>query len=296
MFNYYLPKHNPYLHPGRLFLEQHDIPTSEDDIVSYTDFLREQSRAGKYPPIGLRAIHWHFGIKLAILPLPPGTHGFADHLKGIIYVRQDDEEPRQRFTQAHELIEILYCACEESSQWEDSIFCQMLPQKERLCHKGAAALLMPQDSFVNDLSYLPVSLQTASQLAQKYETSFTAAVHRMVNLCPQKCLMVVWREKSKSEDNSSKRGMTPTSLEIWWAEPSKSMSYIVSGQIISTKSIIWNTYITGQLQSGLEQLRLDNRINTFLVEAKRITFGNIVCVLSVIQPVIDPLPSSLQQK
>lgn len=283
--HYFLTKRGPYKHPGRLFIEQVGMPTCEDDIVRYTVFLREQARAGKYPPIKLSAIRWHFGITLAIEQLPSGTPGFADHVKGIIWVRRDDLETRQQFTEAHEMIELLYGACQESPQWDESIFARKLEHKERLCHKGAAALLMPREAFLQYLDNGNVSLQTASFLAESCRTSLTATVHRMVDLSPNQCAMIIWHNKASTEKETG-------ALRIWWAESSNSMGYISPGQYVDDKSLIWKAYETGQLQTGFEYLRIGNSSGTFAVEAKRVTLGDNRCVLSLIQPLPIPSPTS----
>lgn len=281
---YNLPKRNAYAHPGRLYIRRFGIPSEEEDLVRYADFLREEARAGRYPPIRLRAIHWRFGIRLIFETLPPGTPGFTDHDRGIIWVDRNDRDSRQRFTQAHELIEILYGACRESPQWEGSIFAQKASQKERLCHKGGASLLMPKQAFLSYLSDRPLSLQTASSLAELFKTSFTAAVHRMVALSPEECAMIVWHNRSARGGEADAADENTRGLQVWWAESSANMGYIQDGAINDNESLIQKAYETGKLQSGYEYLRLGNLTRAFSIEAKRVAFGSTVCVLTLIQP------------
>lgn len=280
---YNLPERNPYNHPGRLYIKRFGIPTEEEDLAKYADFLRKEARAGKYPPIRLRAIHWRFGIRLIFETLLPGTPGFTDHENGVICVDRNDSASRQRFTQSHELIEILYGACRESPQWEGSIFARKARQKERLCHKGAASLLMPRQAFLSYLSDMHLSLQTASSLAKSFKTSFTAAVHRMVALSPKQCAMVVWHDRTHNDEGADEVDETKYSLQVWWAESSADMGYIQDGAI-SDGSLIQKAFDTGEFQSGSERLRLGDLTGFFSVEATRVTFGSVVCVLTLIQP------------
>lgn len=282
--SHFLPKRPPYEHPGYKFIERYGIPVHEDDIVNYADFLREQAKAGKYPPISLRAIRWRFGIKLVIKSLPPGMSGFADHKEGSIYLRRDDLETRQQFSEAHEMIEILCGACRESQQWETSVFAKKSDQKERLCHKGAAALLMPKQAFLSYLNKVDLSLQTASSLAELCKTSLTATVHRMVNLSSKSCAMIVWHNQSTIARGASEIECENYTLQVRWAETSHGMEYIPPGQSVNNESIIWQAYETGQPQKGSEYLRLGTLVGTFLVEAKKVRLGNVRCVLSLIQP------------
>lgn len=277
---YNLPKRRPYEHPGRQFIQKYGLPLQEDDIDRYADFLREEANTGENPPIRLRAIRWRFGIKLAIEALPDGMSGFTDHEKGIIYVRRDDVETRQQFTEAHEMVEVLYCACLESSQWEHSIFSKKQAQKERLCHKGASAILMPKQAFLRYLDNVSLSLQLASNIAEMCRTSITATIHRMVDLSSESCALVIWHNQATNEGNAEFTGNT---LQVQWAE-SSNMGYISPGHCVSSQSLIWKAYKTGQPQKGAEHLRFGRLNGIFLVEAKKVTLGNHQSVLSLIQP------------
>jgi Zn-dependent peptidase ImmA (M78 family) len=187
----YVPKRNPYQHPGRLFIAEYGLPILIDDIYAYARFLRQHSMS---VPVRLRAIKWRFGIRREFIREKDllDTDGFNDHQQGIIWVNQHHSEERQRFTFAHELMEMLFCACEESPEREISVFAIMSDQKERLCNKGAAALLIPRRSLLTHLSGTRPSLQLASNLVKEYRISLTACVHRMVEVSPEPCTMIIW--------------------------------------------------------------------------------------------------------
>lgn len=272
----------PYQHPGRLFIAEYGIPRRVEDILSYARYLRQ----GKsFAPVKLRNIMWRYGIQCKTLRLPDiqGIEGFTDHESGIIFVNNSYSDERQNFTVAHEFIEMLYSACKESPEWECSVFATMPDQKERLCNKGAAALLIPAQSLQTFLNEMQPSLQLASNLSnQVYKTSWTACVHRMVELSHEPCAMIVWRQ-SQFNEQESLPDKESDSLHVWWAEVPKQINWQIPRQQ-SAPTLVHQAYKENQLCKGKETLTIGNLSGSFTVEAKKVAFGDQECVLSLVSP------------
>lgn len=97
----------PYQNPGKLFIERFGVPRDIDDVVRYADFLRQEAGVGDRPPIDLTKISSRFGIKSQQAPLVD-QQGTSDGLWGFMLIKEDDPATRQRFSEAHELIEFLF--------------------------------------------------------------------------------------------------------------------------------------------------------------------------------------------
>lgn len=281
---YNLPKRRPYEHPGRLFVERHGVPGDVDGIVKYANFLRHKAHAGKYSRVRLSAIRWRFGVRLTIETLPPDTPGFSQHEQGLICVRREDPRERQRFTEAHEFIELLYRACKESPAWMESVFATNKHRKEKLCHKGAAALLMPRESYLRYLRNAGVSLQLASSLAELFRTSLTSSVHRMVDLSSTDCAMLLWDGLSQPRRSEKYSGSQPDVLHLRWAVCSPGIGYIPPAVSVDTNSLIGQALTTPGIHKGKEEVNLGGISGECLIEAKRVTLAGQQCVLSLVQP------------
>lgn len=285
--NYNLPKRPEYQHPGRLFLQGYGVPTTQKGVVQYANYLLRETRQAKFAPVKLSAIRWRFGLKTKFVNLPSSIQGFADHTKGEIFVNSNDHENRQRFTEAHEMIELLYKACEESPLWDNSIFANISEsRKEQLCHKGAAAILMPKEPFMRDMGVAPPSLDRASRLAETYKASLTATVHRMVAVSSYPCAMIIWQQPECNEQSKDSQACNETPLQVWWAESSTSMPYISSGQFTDNK-LICNAFGDNKIRSGTGHLCFKTITGSFCIDAKRVAFGNTRYVMSLIQNPFD---------
>lgn len=277
----YVPRRKPYQHPGRLFNAEHGIPTEVEDIAAYARFLRQ----GKiFVPVRLRAITWRFGIRKEFFSLPSTEKldGLADHETGIVYINQQHSEERQRFTIAHELMELLFSACEESPEWETSIFAANSADKERLCNKGAAALLIPARTLLSHLHDTQPSLELASNLAREYKTSLTACVHRLVEVSPDPWAMIIWHCPSDGLRYFSSDA-NRNDLQVWWSEPPHYVGTFMRGQAAPEQSLIRTVYETHQPLVGTEILMIGHLQGEFLIEARKVTLGDKKCVLSLVK-------------
>lgn len=283
----------PYQNPGQLFIKKFGVPHTIDDVISYADFLREAAGLSDQPPIDLTRIFDYFGIKSRQAPLVD-QQGTSDGRLGFMLIKDDDPATRQRFSEAHELIEFLFHHYKNLPEWGHSYFATHNTTKEKLCQKGASALLMPRSSFVPAMLKNEFSFEGASNLAGIYETSLLATLYRMLAECENERLLVVWRLalKPTQEMNEAQPSLFENNLNvlpqkklrIWWAVNSAEASneFIPAHQSIPNDSIIASVFETGHLQKGSELLRLRGVYGRYNIEAKKVNIADETCVLSLL--------------
>jgi len=286
-----------FRHPGRAFLERYGSPHTVEDVLRYADFLRAEAGVDDQPPVDLSLIFQHFGITSHRVPLPEQQGLLFDSESGIILIKQDDPVARQRFTEAHELIEFLFEVQEEAPGWSGPWRRFAGHLKEQLCEQGAAALLMPQVSFVPLVRKLGVSMETGSWLANLYQTSFLATLFQMVRLGPGAHALVIWRyalkptqvERLPAAEQMSLFGsdfvtLPQEELRVWWATSTQGLTtgFIPKHKSVPRDSLIFHAYETGLPQNGIEHVNLGKVHGRCLVEARPVTIGDECCVLSLL--------------
>jgi Zn-dependent peptidase ImmA (M78 family) len=276
-----------YRHPGEVFLSQHHTIQSEADVYHYVEFLRREAGLEDDPPIDLTQIYRHFGIPTPIrVPLDEQQGILVDSRTGIILIKENDPIVRQRFTEGHELIELLFDAIAQSKhqhllqQWGEQ-------RKESLCDQGAADLLMPQSTFAPKLRELGLSLKTGRSLATLYQTSLLATLVRMIQQSHEDGALIVWRSALKPTQTrklKESRPIPPKKLRIWWRTQTRYWSggFIPKDKSINDTSLIANAYATGQLQTGDESIFLGSNTIHCHVEAMPLQVGDQACVLSLL--------------
>lgn len=272
----------PYRHPGRAFLSQHGRLESEADVCRYVDFLRRSAGLSDRPPIALSRIYEHFGMPEPLrAPLNEQQGILVDSNTGIILIKEDDPIVRQRFTEGHELMELLFDAQPESSlpQWNEQ-------RKERLCDQGAADLLMPRSSFVPRLKQFGISLKTGRSLAKLYQTSLLATLVRMLQYGSGNCALVMWHCVLKpSEIKQSQSTVQPQKkLRVCWRIQTQDWTggFIPKDKSIPDRSIVAQAYVSGQVQATTETIDLGWTSIQCRVEAMPIQMGDRACVLSLL--------------
>lgn len=283
-----------YKHPGKLFLKNHGPVRAIPDVVRYADFLRSEARISHQPPVDLQRIRQEFGIPMPIVISLPGQQGILlDHYTGKIYINEDDPETRQRFSYAHELVELVFAIQEK----EYPTIKITVPKKERLCEQGAAALLMPSASFSALMHETGVHLEGASTLARLYQTSFLATLVHLIHQSKLPLILVLWQFAYKPSEivptahQLSFEVMTEPSLpqkklRVWWSLCSPQLprsQYYVPPHISAPQdSCICQSYQSGELHRRNEEIHFGARSIRGLVEAKRITIGTERCVVTLI--------------
>jgi hypothetical protein len=100
-----------------------------------------------------------------------------------VVVNPQQAQPRQRFTIAHELGHAIIQQIHPSAD-------QRTKETERLCDLFAVELLMPEDSFRQQLPR-EITLPDVQRLARQYQTSLLATAHRCAELSSMMVVVVV---------------------------------------------------------------------------------------------------------
>lgn len=272
----------PYENPGRSFVEKFGVVTSAEGVLLYAQYLRREAGLTDDPPIDLGKIYDRFGVPPPKRrPLPNLQGLLVDPENGIILVNDDDMPPRQRFTEAHELMEILFSSLPHGKGWAGRQGAGVFKQeaKENLCNAGAAELLMPRASFGLYVRRLGVSYSTARQLAMLYQVSTSASLVHMVRVGPGRHVIVLWRMKNKPTEirkpppasQLSLSGMpglaqTPQRLRVEWAFGGPSAPFIPIDKSIPEDSSIYCAWRCGIFTNGEDLLDLAGLPGTWKCE------------------------------
>jgi len=288
----------PYENPGQSFIEEFGEITSADGVLLFAEYLRRESGLTVTPPIDLGRIYDRFGIPLPKRQPLPNLQGLlVDPEGGIILINDHDFPLRQRFTEAHELMEVLFSALTPGKGWAArqrvGVFKQQA--KEKLCNAGAAELLMPRDSFGLHVRRLGVSQSTARQLAILYQVSTTASLVQMVRVGPGCHAIVLWRMKNKPTEmrktspanQLSLSGMLgpaqiPQKLRVEWAFGGPGAPYIPMDKSVPEDSSIHCAWKCGTFTTGEDHLDLGGLIGTWKCENQPSEMGEQRCVASLL--------------
>jgi hypothetical protein len=262
-----------YLHPGQAFLARYGSLQSEQDVWRYVEFLRQEAGLSEQPPIDLSRIYQHFGMPLPLrAPLVDQQGILVDSETGLILIKEDDPIARQRFTEGHELMELLFDAQARIAPvtWDES-------HKERLCDRGAAELLMPLASFLPKLQELGLSFPTGRSLAKLYQTSLQSTLIRMVQHGSEPAALILWHSALSRKEAVQK-------LRVWWrvCSPSWTGGFIPKNKSIAANSLIAEVQRTGQPQTGIAAIDFGWGALSCRIEAMPMQAGGKTCVLSLL--------------
>ncbi len=120
--------------------------------------------------------------------------------RAIIAVRKESPRSRQRFSAAHELGHWMCDRGRTAFACAENAFVREWTQDnpERRANRYAADLLLPTSFFKADVRGMDMTLATARQMAERYSTSLTSTVIRLVELGSFPALVVCtergWRK------------------------------------------------------------------------------------------------------
>ena len=216
----------PYQHPGYGFLHQFGSLQSEADVYHYVEFLRREAGLENSLPVDLDRIFTHFGMPIPLRVALEDQQGILlDSDRGVILIREGDPIERQRFTEGHELMELLFDA-------QDAVTAELqlqpwdLARKEKLCDAGAAELLMPQAQFQTHLAHLGTSLSTGRSLCRLYKTSLMATLIRMIQLTQGEHALIFWQRIRNAEGDRLRSEWSVVSPE--WTQGFIPKSYFIA--------------------------------------------------------------------
>lgn len=295
-------------HPGYEFIEQHreGLPTCRRSLArfvrAYTDFLRHA--AGQHGvPIDVDAVYRSFDLRIVETGElgAMGIEGANVDALGLVLVSTDDPVTRRRFTLAHELVEKLVAALREHRLPSRlDAYIGDTPKKERLCHWGAAALLLPLRAFREDTADGDISLASASAIASRYHVSLLVALHALVTRDGVgRTALVVWRLAHKPSDlasapaanqmalfESGYRAMPPKAVRVWWAVFPPHLRHIeqsVCHASTPAGSLLHTTYEDGQPRAAEERVAVGQLDAVCGVDARTVQLGEERAVVSVLR-------------
>ena len=204
-----------YQHPGYAFLNRYGSLQTEADVFHYVDFLRESARLSCRPPVDFTKIYAAFGMPIPLrVPLEDQQGILLNSSTGMILIREGDPVVRQRFTEGHELMELLFDAQADVVRelnlpnWDEV-------RKEKLCDAGAAELLMPKSLFRSHIQHLGTSMETARSLSRIYHTSLIATLIRMVELTSGEYAIALWEPLVSNSNNQDWQLVWSVVSEAW---------------------------------------------------------------------------------
>jgi hypothetical protein len=286
-----------YINPGELFVKKVGPVESGNDVRRFAAFLREEAGLGIEPPIDLAKIYARFGMETPERIRLPNQQGLLVNPEmGLIIINEDDPGTRQRFTEAHELVELLFYALPTGKGWASRQAGNFKHNvKERLCNEVAAELLMPQASFARRVRNLGVSYQTARQLASDFEVSVTAALVQMARVGPGRHAVVLWRMKHKPTEIRGRVSQNqlplfedfpvqelPKKLRVEWTMNGPGVPYIPVDKSVPDDCSIQKTWLDGVFTVGEDYLDLGSIQGTFRCESKPFEIESERQVLSLL--------------
>ncbi|MCP4423539.1 MAG: ImmA/IrrE family metallo-endopeptidase, partial [Chloroflexi bacterium] len=187
-----------FIHPGREFVEKYGSVRGREDVLRYAAFLRAESGLGASSAADLTCIYARFHIPLPKRkPLPNQQGLLLMPSIGLMVINSEDPAARQRFTEAHELMELLFDTLPDDPLDRGKKGAFKHAAKERLCNEGAAELLMPGNMFAQRGQAEGVSFATARKLAGEFDVSPTAALVQLARVGEGRCAVALWRMKHK---------------------------------------------------------------------------------------------------
>lgn len=290
--------------PGYRFIQRYErgLPASQTDLAecisAYVEYLLKESGQEDSPPIDLKTILDRFSLEVVEGSLKESSldiEGMNLASLGMIMVDDSDIHTRQRYTQAHELIENLILAL-EGNEYPSTL----LPyiegtKKERLCDWGAARLLMPLRWFHADVQRRGIGIESAEIIATRFDTSRLATLRHMVSCYPRRCGLVVWRRAHKPTEKRSRPALNQPSLwggqvrgpekkvRVHWTAFGRAARryHVPRHQSISGESLIARALEDGELKRGRERVDLGDLKGTFEIEAAPFSAGGEPRVVSL---------------
>jgi Zn-dependent peptidase ImmA (M78 family) len=257
-----------------MFIESHGSVTSEDDVYRYVEFLRLEASVVGQIPVSMGVIFNHFGIRPKFAPLPSNQQGLLlDPERGLVIINDKDPARRQRFTQAHELVEFLFDALPPAriaGLSQKGLFRERA--KERLCNQAGANLLMPPSEIQSRIQIHSANIDCAERIADEFDVSLTAALVQVSRCAQGQWAVVVWGMKNKPEEirNAAPKAqfsflpdisavVPPPKLRVEWAISSSQNFYIPTHKSVDETSQIFLAWQSNVITKGQELLILDGR-------------------------------------
>jgi len=266
-----------FISPGRLYLHKQKTITGYEDVLAYAEFLRTEARLKGVLPVDLDKIFDHFEIpdpKSAPLPQQQGL--LLDAELGLIIINSNDSGKRQKFTKAHEIVEMLFSELPQGrdlgSGWKfirPGGFRETT--KEFLCNWTAANLLIPPDYVLEQMRENGVNFECAKLIATTCDVSLSATLVQLARNSEDGYFVILWRMKNKPTElkttpNSTQMTMFDTEntlpakkLRVEWCLGGIDSPFIPKDKSTENTSLISQAWTTNTFTSGRERMTFDNR-------------------------------------
>jgi len=273
-------------HPGRAYVTKHGEPADDAEVFRYADFLRKEAGLSPGPLASLDAIYQRFEMPSpARARLTVGRGFVLNSDAGHIVIAEDDQASVQRFTEGHELFELLFKVLSPVTPAAS----RLLARKEALCDTGSACLLMDMSSYSARILQLGVSLGSARQLAIEYGVSLMAALRRLVELAPGHHATVIWglgdatdnSTATLRERDSKHLKRNARQLRIEWVRRFDGI-FVPRNQAVSVDTSVYRAYELGVTTNGMDHLRLVGLAGDCRCENKPFSVSSQRRVLSLI--------------
>ena len=263
--------------PGLMFINKHGQINSAQDVLAYADFLLEESYQDRVIPVDLSRIFKRFQIPTPIQkPLPSQQGLLLDAKNGIVVINSNDPPSRQKFSQAHELVEFLFNSLPNGRDigngWtlkKPGGFTESM--KEYLCNRTAANLLMPPVYVTAQINQHGANFDCARIISSECEISLSAALVQIARISPGNHSVVLWMMKNKPSEIRRKVPTTQLGLfddhkpqpamklRVEWSLGSENATYIPKDKSVEETSQIFKSWQTITFTSGKERLCLDGK-------------------------------------
>ena len=285
-------------HPGRLFVETKGVPRGPGEMLAYVEhfvaFLREHTGVAGAQTAQLATILDYFGTDVKRGRLGPRQRGLIVRGLNAIVVNEADLPVRQRFTLAHELVEMLIDSVMERELPPGVSAACSGPAKERLCEAGAGMLLMPHEQVSRIVGEERPTLQMASRLADHYAVSLTAALIRLVRLARTPTRLTVWSQDPKGDAGSQQAGVlngaTARPLRLAWHVPSPREKNVYFPFTVEApaRGAVGRAFVEKSVQQGRDEFR-DGCSQSWWydVEARRVLLNRHQGVFALLTRVTD---------
>lgn len=280
---------------GKKFLESHSPLNFDTLLDDYANFLIHEAQIDKLP-VNLEMIFAKFGITSKSARI---NNRGAMINENIILYNEVDRESVQLFTQAHELVEILFEALKKYDpvSISEADLLNFLDEKETHCDTGASRILLPQEFFIQELTRKGFSLKSACEIASLAKASLTTTIRRMLELSVEKAVFVVWKCGYRNEEEEI---IKLSKIQLSFIEPDLPVPKLrvekifnpqnLPLQILINKSIGKDSSVvralnlsTGEISIGNDYLEIfKNDEGEYKTESIRANYGDERRVLSLI--------------
>ena len=280
--------------PAVDFLKKPYTGSPEQLIQLYARFLLHTSGAYQLP-VPLERVHGYFGFSVQD-QTSLDQHGLTtEDLR--IFLNADDRPTVQKFTLAHELIEIFFFALKDGAadEWmSDEVFTTLCDNKERFCDRGAAELVMPFPHFQQLATKQPLSLKWAEEVATCCKVSLSATLCRIIETQLAPAVFITWRYKhSPKEFIPSKIGQgnlfgspeemdPPKKMRVEKVYSPPGSPFIPADKSVPEESSIHQAFLCEKPTAAFEDLDLVGIRGRFFVESRPFTVDGERRVMSLL--------------